>query len=133
MPHPSCAFPLPCEQPAEATRLHRLDTRAPEHHHIEAAKAFDVVAEALPDQTLQPMTSHGAGHDTAPDGESESGTVHLIGAHHDGQNLSVQTGAPGEYAREILPPTQPTLLPQVPIGAILLRRRVASVLLHAAR
>ena len=122
MPHPRCAFPLPCEQPAEATRFHRLDTRAPEHDHIEAPEAFDVVAEALPDQTLQPMASHGARHDTAPDGESESGTIHVIGANHDCQNLSVQTGAPGEYARKILSPTQPAVPPQVLIGAILLRR-----------
>ena len=122
MPHPRCAFPLPCQHPAEATRFHRLDTRPPEHDHIEAAEAFDVVAEALPDQTLQPMTSHGARHDTAPDGESESGMVHSIGANQNCQNLRVQTGAPGEYTREILPPAQPALPPQVPIDAILLRR-----------
>ena len=123
--------------------MHPLDAGSSEHDHIETSETLDVVAKALPDLALQPMTVHRPRHGPTPDCESDPGMIQFVGTHDDSQHLSVQAGATGEYGREIPAPPEPTLRPQTsidrapisqgPIGAIVVRQRVVCVPSHAAR
>ena len=133
MPQSRRPFPCARQQLPEPTRFDALDSRSAQHHQIEAAQIFDFVAKALPNLALQPMTSNRPRHDAAPDCETEPRAIQRVETGNHSHSLGVQAGAAGEYPREIPPPSEPTVSPQAPVGANLIRQRADYVPLRAER
>ena len=92
-----------------------------------------MVTEAFPDPALEPVADHGAARNAARNGEPESGMVRAVGTHDDRDDLGVQPDTAGKDLCEIVPPPQPVLRPEPPIGGMTLRRRVFFVPSHAVR
>ena len=102
-------------------------------HDVESAETFDVVPEALPDLTLQPMTIDGPGQNAPRNGESESGSIQTIWPHDDGHRARAQSDSVGKCPCEIFPSPQPAIRSEPPIGGSAFRQRVGSVPSHAVR
>ena len=81
-----------------------------------------MVAKALPDVALQPVTYHGPSCNSAGDGEPKSGMVGAVGPHDDGHELEIQPVTAGQDRSEVLPTMQPSLGSETPIGCLVLRQ-----------
>ena len=81
-----------------------------------------MVAEALPDVTLQPVAHHGATRDATGDGEPKSGMVGPVGPRDDGHGLQIQPKTAGKDPCEVFPATQPSLRTETPNGELVLRQ-----------
>ena len=115
--------PQPFQEIREAFRLHLLHSRSGEHYDVKPAEPRGVVTKTLPDPALQPMANHREGHDATRDGETEPGMAHAVGSHDDRHDPRIQADAAAEGLREVLPPPQPTLGAEAPIGEAAFRQR----------